>query len=555
MGNLEPIVLVAVAGAAAAATLVSIRAWTWRNALRRAARPGPVRREEELRSEESASDFELAAGRTSDLFFLVGPDGKVLHASPSVLRFWSVPLEGIRGHDFTEKMPEAERARAKALIAEAVEKGTARGTLHATLPDGELRSFDTILNRSSLGDRTAVAISGRDSTDQLRLAEQLQQLQKLETLGQLAGGVAHDFNNLLTVIRSGAALVREALPAGHPAHADLDEMVGAADRGSALTRQLLALVRREPAGSERADVARVLSGMARYIPRLLGKDMHLRVTADVSPGEVPVSATQLEQVVLNLVLNARDAMPDGGWIRISARGRQVVAGEPCGLEPGAFVEIAVQDEGKGFGDDVRQHLFEPFFTTKGAGKGSGLGLATARGIVTRAGGTIEASSTPGKGSTFRVVLPRLAAPEIRLPAEDAFARVRRSRVLVADHDPQLVALVTRLLAARGHEVVTAASAMEARQQAASYPGAVDVVVAGLELGESPGIEILGEVRRTSPVARAVLVTGDVRDPADLGHLQEVGVQVVHRPLSPDELVAVVERAAAQVPARGAPAMA
>ncbi len=122
---------------------------------------------------------------------------------------------------------------------------------------------------------------------------------------------------------------------------------------------------------------------------------------------------------------------------------------------------------------------------------------------------------------------------------------------MADQDPQLVALVTRLLAARGHEVVTAASALEARQQAASHPGAVDVVVAGLELGESPGIEILGEVRRTSPVARAVLVTGEMRNPGDLGHLQDVGVQVVHRPLSPDDLVAVVERAAAQVPARGA----
>jgi CheY-like chemotaxis protein len=218
------------------------------------------------------------------------------------------------------------------------------------------------------------------------------------------------------------------------------------------------------------------------------------------------------------------------------------------------VEIAVQDHGTGMTGEVVRRLFEPFFTTKGPGKGSGLGLATSLGIVEAAGGRIAVETEPGKGSVFRVLLPCVAATPSRASAvapSDPVLDPRRSRVLLVDHDPALVAVLSRLLATRGHDVIAAASAMEARQQAASFPGAVDVVVTGLELGDEHGVSVLGEVRRTSPRARAVLVSGEVAHD-DVAHLLESGVELVRRPVPAEALVEVVERAASRVPVRRDP---
>jgi signal transduction histidine kinase/ActR/RegA family two-component response regulator len=399
--------------------------------------------------------------------------------------------------------------------------------------------------RGALGDATG-------NGDPAREAE----AQKLEAVGRLAGGVAHDFNNILAVVQSGASLAREGLPPGHPAHGDLADVSAAADRGAALARQLLAFTRPEGHGVDRGDVRRVLAELARFVPRLVGAATRVRVSEEANLGEVPVSGTQLEQVILNLAINARDAMPSGGWIRIAARRREIRGGELPPLAAGAYVEIAVTDEGTGMSEEVRLHIFEPFFSTKEPGCGSGLGLATSLGIVARAGGAIDVESEPGKGSTFRVLLPRFAPPRTAFQVGGAFlSSARRSRVLIVDHDPALVALLSRLLAARGHEVATAATALEARHQAASFPGAVDVVVAGLDLGEGQGETLLGEVRRTSSQARAVLVAGNERDPTDVEHLLEAGVELVRRPVSAEALVEVVERVAGQAPVRRAPAMA
>jgi ActR/RegA family two-component response regulator len=249
-------------------------------------------------------------------------------------------------------------------------------------------------------------------------------------------------------------------------------------------------------------------------------------------------------------------MPSGGWIRIAARRREIRDGELPPLAAGPYVEIAVTDEGTGMSEQVRLHIFEPFFSTKEPGRGSGLGLATSLGIVAQAGGAIDVDSEPGKGSTFRVLLPRLASPRTTFRIGGAIlSSARRSRVLIVDHDPALVALLSRLLAARGHEVATASTAVEARHQAASFPGAVDVVVAGFDLGEAQCEAVLGEVRRTSSQARAVLVADDERDPTEVEHLLGPGVERVRRPVSAEALVEVVERVAGQAPVRRAPAMA
>jgi signal transduction histidine kinase/CheY-like chemotaxis protein len=396
------------------------------------------------------------------------------------------------------------------------------------------------------------AAKGGDDT----VGEAEAQRQKLEAVGRLAGGVAHDFNNILAVVQSGASLAREGLPPGHPAHADLADVSAAADRGAALARQLLAFTRPEGEEVQRSDVRRVLAELARFVPRLMGSAIRVRVSEQGNVGEVPVSTTRLEQVILNLAINARDAMPSGGWIRIEARRREMRDGESPMLAAGPYVEIAVSDEGTGISEQVRRRIFEPFFSTKEPGHGSGLGLATSLGIVARSGGAIDVESEPGKGSTFRVLLPRLPPTRKASPLPGVVvSSSRRSRVLIVDHDPALVALLSRLLAARGHEVATAATAAEARQQAASYPGAVDVVVAGFELGKAPGETVLREVRRTSSQVRAVLVADDERDPSEVERFREAGVELVLRPVSAEDLVEVVERAASKAPAGRVPAMA
>jgi CheY-like chemotaxis protein len=361
---------------------------------------------------------------------------------------------------------------------------------------------------------------------------------------------------MIAVIRSGTALARESLPQGHPAHADLADVASAADRGAALTRQLLSFARTEVAGVRRTDVSLVLAEMARFVPRLMGRGIQVRFVEGPALGEVPLSATGLEQVILNLVLNARDAMPSGGWITVEARRVDIRNEEGASLSPGPHVEISVRDQGTGMTAEVRRRLFEPFFTTKESGMGSGLGLATSREIVEGGAGAIEVETEEGRGTVIRVLLPRiaLAAVQRRLAAPESGAG-RRSRVLLVDHDPALVALLSRMLAARGHEVIAAASPLEARQQAASFPGAVDVILTGLDLGNDHGVTVLGEVRRTSPRARAILLSGEVRDGGDVDHLLEAGVELVRRPVPPEALVEAVERAAARAPVLREPAVA
>lgn len=389
------------------------------------------------------------------------------------------------------------------------------------------------------------------------LRAELRQSQKLAAVGRLASGVAHDFNNLLAVVQSGTTLVQECLPADHPAQASLADVSAAADRGVELTRQLLTFARKEAATERPGAVAAVLAEMSRFLPRVLGPGVRLRVNVGDALGEVPLPASSLQQVLLNLILNARDAMPRGGWIQIDARRVEVREGDASGLRPGSHVEISVRDHGTGMNEETRRRLFEPFFTTKDPGRGTGLGLATSLGIVEGAGGAIEVETEEGKGSVFRVVLPHV-------PLEIAVARRAgrrppaggRSRVLLVDQDPALVALLSRLLSARGHEVIAAATPLEARQQAASFPGGVDVVMAALELGAEHGVAALGEVRRTNPRARALLLASDVQDASHcLDHMFDFGVELIRRPAPAERIVEVVERAAARTPVRRDPALA
>jgi signal transduction histidine kinase len=295
--------------------------------------------------------------------------------------------------------------RATGDFMEALAHGKARGLYRCIDARRRQRWIECVYDAVDDAEPRLVAISARDVTENRALASQLQQAQKLDALGRMAAGVAHDFNNLLMVISSAFSIARSELPGDTVCGEALADGASSASSAAALTARLLAFSRQSPVTTETIDAARALGGAAQLLPHALGHGVALRI--DIGDGLPPIAASQvqLEQLFLNLALNARDAMPDGGELSIHARGRRLAAGEEGELKAGWWLEVVVRDTGTGMSDEVKARLFEPFFTTKAAGRGTGLGLSTCYGIVKQLGGGIRVESELGKGTTFRVLVP------------------------------------------------------------------------------------------------------------------------------------------------------
>jgi len=350
-----------------------------------------------------------------------------------------------------------------------------------------------------------------DVTERKSIEAQLQQAQKLEAVGQLAGGLAHDFNNLLTVIDGYAALL--IADAGPGAEEDLTMIRDAASRASALTRQLLTFSRAQTARPQVVDVADLVAGVEVLLRRLIREDVDLLVTPAVAPTPVRVDPGQLEQVLVNLAINARDAMPAGGALTIST--------DRVGSSAGDQVLITVTDTGSGMTDEVAARVFEPFFTTKDQGQGTGLGLSTVYGIVTRAGGQIRVESRPGEGATFEVRLPAAPAPATAVaePAGPQPLTAGTGTILLVEDDPAVRQLAERILATAGYQVLVGVDGEHALAVAAAHPGidllVTDVIMPGMngqQLADRlttlrPGLPVIF----TSAYTRGVLTeTGDDR---------------------------------------------
>ncbi|MBX9583602.1 MAG: response regulator, partial [Gemmataceae bacterium] len=365
----------------------------------------------------------------------------------------------------------------------------------------------------------------RDTTDRRRLEEQLREGQKLEALGRLAGGVAHDFNNLLTVIKGNADLLREGVPDGPPPGELVDDIRGAADRAAGLVRQLLTFGRRQPVKPEVVDLNEVVRETVGMLRRVLGS--RVQVAADLVPGAARVRAdrTQLIQVVMNLAVNARDAMPNGGTLSVSTR-----AGR------GKLVRLEVADTGTGMPPEVRAKIFEPFFTTKGPGQGTGLGLATVYGIVKQSGGEIAVDSTPGIGTTFRVDFPacdEAAGSVVSGPRSAPGVRVGAGRaVLLAEDEAPVRRLARSALEAAGYAVAEAPDGAAALDLLNTGAGA-DLLVTDLAMPRLGGRELAERVRATRPGVGVVFVSGYVPDPAGLGRVP--GAVFVPKPFTPADL--------------------
>ncbi len=357
-----------------------------------------------------------------------------------------------------------------------------------------------------------------DVTERKQLGAELEQAQRLEAIGRLAGGVAHDINNILAVIGGINDLVLEELPEGAPRRADLLEVRAAVDRGAGLTAKLLAFGRRRPAELRAVDLSSLVRGVASMLSRLLGEQIELVLDLPERVGAVRADPPGLEQVLVNLALNARDAMPQGGRLTIALAERRIEAGKSGATRDvalGDFVELSVADTGSGIPAAIRDHLFEPFVTTKEVGRGTGLGLAVVHGVVTQAHGAIRVDSEPGRGSIFRILLPRATEPVPAAPRAEAPPQVVTGggeTVLVAEDDRAVRSLVERMLRSGGYRVLTAASGEEALRLLAAEPGPIGLLVTDVGMPGMSGNLLAERVRAARPGTPVLLISGHLAEP-------------------------------------------
>jgi two-component system, cell cycle sensor histidine kinase and response regulator CckA len=351
-----------------------------------------------------------------------------------------------------------------------------------------------------------------DITERRRLEDQLRQSQKMEAVGTLAGGVAHDFNNMLMVVNGYSEQVARKLGPDDPLRRKVEEIRRAGERATALTRQLLAFSRKQVLAPRVLDLNTVINGLEKMLRRLIGEHIDMVVVPGRAVGRVKADAGQIEQVVMNLVVNARDAMPNGGGIRLETEDVTVGPDEArarLGLTAGRYALVTVADNGTGIDAATLPHIFEPFFTTKSAGKGTGLGLSTVYGIVKQSGGYVGVTSTPGVGTTFRVYLPSTSEP-LAAAGPDATLALRppgQGTVLVAEDDPNVRGLVCTSLEDAGYSVLEARHAGEAVELCERYKAGIDLLLTDLVMPQMNGRELARRVADLRPGIRTLYMSG------------------------------------------------
>jgi two-component system cell cycle sensor histidine kinase/response regulator CckA len=370
----------------------------------------------------------------------------------------------------------------------------------------------------------------------------LRQVQKMEAIGRLAGGVAHDFNNLLTVILSYSSMLCNALPTSHPARVDIQEIHKAGERAAALTRQLLAFSRQQVLEPRVLDLNKILLDMDGMTRRLLGEDIALRIVPGENLRPVRVDAAQMEQVIMNLAVNARDAMPRGGVLTIATENVELAESYVdayAGARAGRYVALTVSDTGDGMDKATVGRIFEPFFTTKERGKGTGLGLATVFGVVKQSGGYIGVDSEPGRGTTFRVVLP---------PSEDGAASAATTRaasvarpvgtemILLVEDEGQVRTLLRNILLRAGYRVFDTSSPDEALRESERFEGEIHLLVTDVVMPGMNGRQLAERVMSGRAKIRVLYLSGYSEDIIAHHGVLDPGVTLLPKPVTPEALL-------------------
>ncbi len=483
---------------------------------------------------------------------LMAPDGRFVAFNAAAHRDLGYTREEFTRLTVGDLEAEEDPAEIRRHIDAIQATGAGDFTGHHRTKTGEVRERRVQVRTVTIGDQVLQLTTWLDETERRRLEEQLAESQKLESVGRLAGGVAHDFNNLLTVVLCCTEAMRDDLAAGRAVDPeDVDGIAVAGERARDLTRQLLAFARKQIVAPAVLDLNGIVGGSERLLRRVLGEDVTL--ITRFSPGlwKVKCDPAQVEQVILNLAVNARDAMPDGGRLEIETTNLTANVPPPLPELAGVdWVRLTVRDSGTGMSPEVKTHLFEPFFTTKPRGQGTGLGLATVYGIVKQSGGHIRVESDPARGTTFDVFLPRGA--ETDAPAPDrAWAGPARfsGNVLLVEDDAGVREVVARALREGGFQVLDAGGAGDAMELATRAPGPVDVLVTDVVMPGMNGKALAEELRRRRPELKVLFVSGYPDEIIGRHGVLDAGVEFLPKPFTP---AALVERVGALMSAASAP---
>ena len=382
---------------------------------------------------------------------------------------------------------------------------------------------------------------GRDITLRKQLEEQLRQSQKMEAVGQLAGGVAQDFNNLLTAMTGYSELLLAALKPQDPLRRDVEEIKKAADRASALTRQLLAFSRRQVLAPQVLDLNQIVANMEKMLRRLIGENIKLVTIPSLGLGRVKTDPGQIEQVILNLCINARDAMPQGGTLTLETANVTLDGSyvrSHAMVQPGPYIKLVVSDTGCGMNEEVQAHLFEPFFTTKETGRGTGLGLSTVYGIVHQSGGHIHVYSEPGKGAAFTIYLPKAEEKaELEKTAELlTHSPIGSETILLAEDEEVVRNLVRTVLLRNGYTVLEARNGEDALLVSARNPGVIHLMLTDTVMPGMSGRELADKLAPTRPEMKVLYMSGYTRDSIIQHGVLEPGTAFIQKPFLPDALV-------------------
>ncbi|HEY0005583.1 MAG TPA: PAS domain S-box protein [Pyrinomonadaceae bacterium] len=516
-------------------------------------RAGKAQEEMARQLEATAHAYQQVMDNSLDVICAIDEDGKFIRVSKACEKVWGYKPEELSGKRYIELVLPDDRLKTNQAAAEIM-SGTA------------MRDFENRYIRKdgseahimwsavwSEEDKTMFCVA-RDVTEVKRseealrqIEEQLRQSQKMEAVGQLAGGVAHDFNNLLTAITGYTDLSMRKLREEDPIFHNLGEIRKAADRATSLTRQLLAFSRRQVLQPKVLDLNRIITDTEKMLARLIGEDIGLRTILDPALGSVRADPSQIEQVLMNLVINARDAMPEGGNLTVETQNVYLdadYAGRHIAVESGPYVLLAVSDTGLGMNNETKARIFEPFFTTKEHGKGTGLGLSTVYGIVKQSGGSIWVYSEPGEGTTFKIYLPRVdeVIPEYMRPGARSQSTHGSETILLAEDDELVRNLAREILEESGYTVLEAPNGGAALLLCEQHEGEIDLLLTDVVMPELSGRQLAERLEKIRPRIKVVYMSGYTADAVLRRGALEDEAKFIQKPFTPDALLHKVREA-------------
>jgi PAS domain S-box-containing protein len=490
--------------------------------------------------------FGLIGENAADMIAVVTVQGERLYNSPSYEKLLGYTPADLEKTSAYEQIHPDDQPAVKVAADEAKKTGIGRRVEYRIRhKNGEWRVLESTASavRNAHGEVEKLVIVNRDITERRQLEQQLLLSQRLEAVGKLSGGIAHDFNNILGVIIGYSEALQETIGVDDPMREAVDEIEKAGQRAAALTQQLLAFSRKQVLEPKILDLNSIVADVEKMLRRLIGADVELEIISDPTLGKVKADRGQIEQVILNLAVNARDAMEQGGTLRIETRDADLDANDTKRLRyvvPGHYVMLQVSDTGMGMSAEVQSHIFEPFYTTKEQGKGTGLGLATVYGVIKQSGGYIWLESEIGKGSTFQVYLPRAEGAAVEaIRTDSSFKKHGSGTILVAEDEPPLLKLTCNTLRESGYKVLEAEDGARAIETAAQYDGAIQLLLTDVVMRGMNGRELADKMLSARPKIKVLYMSGYTDGAVATHGVLESGIVILRKPFTRKQLQQIV----------------